>query len=607
MQLKGVTLSVLLGTMINNDMKKVIVSIICILGSLFSFSQKTFQHSYGTKSDEVPMAFIQTADKGYALLGSTGGSSGYGYLVKTDSLGNKLWSKEYDVLNFAITGVSIIQTKDKHYIICDQDNLIKTDSLGNLIWENSYYGSGSIEQTFAKAIEVSGGYVIVGSTSSGNGDASIMKIDTSGNVIWASESPEGFPQDMALSKYDSCFYLITASDSNMNIIKVSKSGEGIWSKSIYINGIPSSYDDAQINESWDGKKIALSLTNGMGQNVWFSFDTSGTVINTLSYPTTVSYFSWAFCSNPKYIFFTIGTNDTISGTQYNHIALFKTDTIGNIAWSYRIGGIKDDYPIGVLQATDVGIAIFGSTQNFSEGLSDFYFIKSDSLGNSGCNQTTFSVNTLTTVHVSLHQNNDSSGYIVENKGEQTCNVASINDTNFNDCICHSPIADFNFSYGANDTQGVFFDNSTWVTHWYWSFGDGTLDSTDISPVHQYKDTGAYNVCLTVKNSCGLDSSCQIIHYPNLTLGIETVSTNTAVNVFPNPSTGLFTLNIKGVNEKTTVHVYNMLGEEVYAETLRQAQGDNTIDLTNQPAGIYLYRITSEKGELVGSGKLVIIN
>jgi hypothetical protein len=51
----------------------------------------------------------------------------------------------------------------------------------------------------------------------------------------------------------------------------------------------------------------------------------------------------------------------------------------------------------------------------------------------------------------------------------------------------------------------------------------------------------------------------------------------------------------------------MLGEEVYKAPLPQTPKGalNTIDLTNQPAGIYLYRITSEKGELVGSGKMVI--
>ena len=77
------------------------------------------------------------------------------------------------------------------------------------------------------------------------------------------------------------------------------------------------------------------------------------------------------------------------------------------------------------------------------------------------------------------------------------------------------------------------------------------------------------------------------------------------NISPNPSHGIFDFQLQGINEKTEVEIYNMLGKQVYNETLRQAQGDNTIDLSEQPAGIYLYRIIAENGTAVASGKLVI--
>jgi hypothetical protein len=52
-------------------------------------------------------------------------------------------------------------------------------------------------------------------------------------------------------------------------------------------------------------------------------------------------------------------------------------------------------------------------------------------------------------------------------------------------------------------------------------------------------------------------------------------------------------------------VYNVLGEQVLTETLRSTQGDNTVDITNQPNGVYLYRVIANNGELIGEGKLVI--
>ncbi len=79
-----------------------------------------------------------------------------------------------------------------------------------------------------------------------------------------------------------------------------------------------------------------------------------------------------------------------------------------------------------------------------------------------------------------------------------------------------------------------------------------------------------------------------------------------INVSPNPSNGKFILQISNNEYRmTNAEVYNELGQQVYSQPLRQAQGDNTIDLSNQPAGIYLYRVISDKGEYIASGKLVI--
>jgi OOP family OmpA-OmpF porin len=88
--------------------------------------------------------------------------------------------------------------------------------------------------------------------------------------------------------------------------------------------------------------------------------------------------------------------------------------------------------------------------------------------------------------------------------------------------------------------------------------------------------------------------------------------NAQLKVYPNPSNGKFTIEEQGARDKEQVEIYNMMGKRVYNEALRptsfrggQVQGDIQIDLSNQPAGIYLYRIVSEKGEAIGTGKLII--
>ncbi len=107
---------------------------------------------------------------------------------------------------------------------------------------------------------------------------------------------------------------------------------------------------------------------------------------------------------------------------------------------------------------------------------------------------------------------------------------------------------------------------------------------------------------------GTDSDGVIFSFNDLSLGInELPATYSGILLFPNPSNGLFQLGIRnsqlGING--TVEVYNMLGEKIYSKQWTMNNGQLTIDLSSQSAGIYLYRVTSTSGELVGEGKLII--
>jgi hypothetical protein len=56
-----------------------------------------------------------------------------------------------------------------------------------------------------------------------------------------------------------------------------------------------------------------------------------------------------------------------------------------------------------------------------------------------------------------------------------------------------------------------------------------------------------------------------------------------------------------------IEIYNVLGEKVYSTNLPQTPKGalSDIDLSEQPNGVYFYRILSENGVLVGEGKLVV--
>lgn len=79
-----------------------------------------------------------------------------------------------------------------------------------------------------------------------------------------------------------------------------------------------------------------------------------------------------------------------------------------------------------------------------------------------------------------------------------------------------------------------------------------------------------------------------------------------IEVYPNPSKGLFTIALVGAqNFVPEVEIYNVLGEKVTIDMLNQVQRNYELDFSNQPAGVYFYRIVSNSGQLIGEGKLII--
>ena len=77
---------------------------------------------------------------------------------------------------------------------------------------------------------------------------------------------------------------------------------------------------------------------------------------------------------------------------------------------------------------------------------------------------------------------------------------------------------------------------------------------------------------------------------------RTTSTNTLtqsdVNIFPNPSTGTFTVQTNTVSGNGSIEVYNVIGEKVFSTAISQQQ--ETINL-NQPAGVYNVVIKTASG------------
>ena len=77
----------------------------------------------------------------------------------------------------------------------------------------------------------------------------------------------------------------------------------------------------------------------------------------------------------------------------------------------------------------------------------------------------------------------------------------------------------------------------------------------------------------------------------------------SVKIYPNPSNGKFIVSMDNTDGKAEMDIYNILGKRIFSSVL---SSDTTeVNISNQPAGIYLYRVITEKGNLITSGKIIL--
>lgn len=151
-----------------------------------------FNKNFGGSDADRGLSVQQTSDGGYILTGYTA-STGAGlddlYLIRTDASGNQLWIKTFGGTGRDY-GNAVKQTADGGFLVAgytlsygaggDDLWIVKTDSAGTLLWQKTYGGTAS-DVAYSMDLTSDGGYVVVGHTlSSGAGvhDAWLLRTVT---------------------------------------------------------------------------------------------------------------------------------------------------------------------------------------------------------------------------------------------------------------------------------------------------------------------------------------------------------------------------------------------------------------------------------------------
>jgi len=185
-----------------------------------------------------------------------------------------------------------------------------------------------------------------------------------------------------------------------------------------------------------------------------------------------------------------------------------------------------------------------------------------------------------------------------------CSDTAYSEVNVNwDCTQLGLTAAFSMStdtvvLSASGTVSLT-NNSSNATQYSWNFGDGTTADPTVDPIHAYITEGTYTITLTAINyNCTTTTSQTIIVVP-FGVGIDEWLVDQHLLVYPNPNTGMFTVELELDSESDVqILMNNTLGQRVYSDRLRQQRyWRKEFDLTALSKGVYFLRIDTDKGSL----------
>jgi len=495
-----------------------------------SDAQVTFQKTFEGLNTAESSAVQQTTDGGYIVVGLPqvfGAGQGDVDLIKIDANGNTLWTRSYAVVGDDY-GWAVEQTTDGGYIVAGETGsfgggfgdvyLIKTDSLGDTLWTRSYRG-GIDNHGFAVEQTTDGGYIVAGYTGTfPNYDVYLIKTDTNGDTLWTrTYGGGGGDYGYAVEQTTDGGYIVAggtnsfgAGLSDMYLIKTDSIGDTLWTKTY--GGVNSDWAYA-VEQTTDGGYIVAGNTKSFGAGDYDVYliktDSIGDTLWTRTYGGGSGDRASAVQQTTDGGYIVAGSTGSF-GAGSSDVYLIKTDANGDTLWTKTYGGGSGDWASAVQQTNDGGYIMTGHTHSFGGGV--LYLIKTDSNGNTGCNE----MGTQTIVSGgAIVSSTDStiigSGAIVNSTATVVTSPSIIVST-----LCVPPVANFI----ASDTMICkgdcinFFDLSTSSpTSWQWSFPGATpSSSTAQNPTNICYDTaGIYDVQLIATNATDSDTLLKTIY------------------------------------------------------------------------------------------------
>ncbi|MBU1936586.1 T9SS type A sorting domain-containing protein [bacterium] len=357
---------------------------------------------YGGNGSQGVTSVQQTTDGGYMIAGGTNDSLGGEYdfyLIKTNSIGDTLWTRTYGGAS-TDNCYAACQTNDGGYILAGLTDsfipgtrapyVVKTDSLGDTLWTHAYRRD-EIEVIHAVQQTSDGGYILVGHTSSltSNRDFLLIRTNNRGDTLWTRSyginSLLNIEEASDVQQTVDGGFIITGTstqiwpgEQRIYMVRTDGFGDTLWTKlfgseenSRTANTIIQTTDngyfltgDITIDYSED---IYAMKTNSQGNVLWeFSHDGG-------------SPHEWARgvfqTSDGGYII--AGGTNVFSSAGGNYCLLIKIDESGDTLWTreYELSRLITMSSFG--RTADGGYILAGQIETYELFTSDIFLIKTE--------------------------------------------------------------------------------------------------------------------------------------------------------------------------------------------------------------------------------------